>query len=102
MRRQLATQLQAPQGGSALDVEALRVPAQADYTLDITPQYGGYQPRAVPISVGTGDLARTLRLSVNALRCTAAGYRPTHTGVRESFDSGTKPPGWTVLRRKPG
>ena len=66
-----------------------------DYTLHIAPVEPGYQPVDKTITVGVADLIQDAAPDV-AVACVAAGYRATHVGATQSFDTKKVPAGWKV------
>lgn len=77
---------------------AIRVPADADYTLHIAPAYPGYLAADQQATVGTTDTTVDATLAVNEASCTAPGYAWKH-GVVEPFTgwTGSTPNnGWTI------
>ena len=60
---------------------SITVPAQATYTLDVTPAYPGYTPAAETVTVRTGNTTKNVKARIDRKTCDAAGYdRPTHPG----------------------
>ncbi|WP_432181361.1 carboxypeptidase regulatory-like domain-containing protein [Streptomyces sp. NBC_00063] len=72
------------------------LPEDADYTLRAKPVYPGYQESERKVTVAGRDIKADLPVKVDADKCYAPGYGPTDHGVREGFESGVKPDGWTV------
>ncbi|MFC1407277.1 MULTISPECIES: carboxypeptidase regulatory-like domain-containing protein [Streptacidiphilus] len=72
------------------------VPVNADYTLDFTPYYRGYQSTTSTISAGTSSLTDDVQLPIDTAACTAAGYQLNHHGLFQSFDDKAVPDGWSV------
>ncbi|MGX1668143.1 carboxypeptidase regulatory-like domain-containing protein [Streptomyces sp. NPDC055400] len=72
------------------------LPEGADYTLRADPVYPGYQAAEQKVTVGSRDVDTDLDLKVDAAKCFAPGYGPTDHGMREGFESGATPDGWSV------
>ncbi|GAA1029692.1 hypothetical protein GCM10009557_19100 [Virgisporangium ochraceum] len=78
----------------------LTVPGNATYQVTATAVYPGYTASTVEVVVGTTPVTRDIELTV-AADCNAPGYsRPTY--LSESFDAGTLPAGWSVVKRNAG
>lgn len=75
----------------------IALPADASYSLRVTPQYAGYQPTVAAVDLDGDGVRRDVTLAVDAERCTAAGYDWTYPGAFSDFEGGTKPEGWTVV-----
>jgi subtilisin family serine protease/N-acetylneuraminic acid mutarotase len=76
----------------------LQLPANAEHTLTVEPQYPGYLDLTETIVVGSGNLVRDLTMFVDTNACTTApGYQFGSSGVFETFESGSLPAGWTIV-----
>ncbi|MEV6702638.1 carboxypeptidase regulatory-like domain-containing protein [Streptomyces sp. NPDC051453] len=74
----------------------VELPEGADYTLHAAPVYPGYQEADRKVTLGSRDVHTDLDLKADATKCYAPGYGPTDHGLREGFESGATPDGWTV------
>jgi N-acetylneuraminic acid mutarotase len=75
----------------------LTVPDGADYTLNVTPLYPGYQPAQATVTANGTDAVRDFSVTIDASACAAPGYGEQLNGLRTSFDDQTTPDGWTVV-----
>lgn len=88
---------------------SLELPVGADYTLEVTAQYPGYETTTVVVSpeaassngsrgMGqrTPQVVQDIEILVDAESCVAPGYTHQSEGVVESFDGTETPEGWTV------
>ncbi|MGH2686816.1 MAG: S8 family serine peptidase, partial [Actinomycetota bacterium] len=75
---------------------SIEVPDGAAYEIRVAAEYPGYRASTEAISLD-GDTALDWRLEVDPATCTAPGYR-RGDGLRETFDSGAAPVGWSVVK----
>ncbi|WP_197701589.1 S8 family serine peptidase [Micromonospora echinospora] len=77
---------------------SLNLPSGTSYRVQVTAQYAGYDPKTVALDLTAGgNVTLDVTLEVN-LGCNAPGYRLVYEPVlRESFDTGKVPDGWTVV-----
>ncbi|MEV0842605.1 kelch repeat-containing protein [Actinocatenispora sera] len=73
------------------------LPAGAHYRLTVTPEYAGYEPTSVTVSVGSRGVRRDVAVPVDQNRCTAAGYGFAYHGTGATFDGTDTPAGWQVV-----
>jgi N-acetylneuraminic acid mutarotase len=75
----------------------LDLPQPGSYSVHVEPIVPGYQTRNLAVQVGTHGLTRDVAVSIDRTVCSpAAGYQTDIAGIRQSFDAGSLPPGWTV------
>ena len=53
---------------------SITVPAQASYTLDVTPAYSGYKTATPTVKVGNSDTSRNVKVTIDRDTCDAPGY----------------------------
>ncbi|MFE4960532.1 S8 family serine peptidase [Streptomyces sp. NPDC056653] len=70
------------------------LPQTAEHTLHVEAVSTGYQDKSVQVPF-TGDGAQDVALAITPDRCEAPGYGVK--GLHETFDSGNKPAGWSVV-----
>ncbi|MEU3979067.1 carboxypeptidase regulatory-like domain-containing protein [Streptomyces sp. NPDC026672] len=76
----------------------LSLPKGADYTLDVSAELPGYEPRAERISVHDRSVTADAALTADPDAATAVGYRQALGDRTETFDSSTAAPaGWSVV-----
>jgi N-acetylneuraminic acid mutarotase len=75
---------------------SLQLPQGTDYTIHVTPVYGGYEAATKKITVGDATVNVALPVAVDATSCTAPGYVMHYHGNQQPFDGNTAPAGWTV------
>jgi N-acetylneuraminic acid mutarotase len=59
------------------------------YTLTVTPLYPGYNTATASVHIGTADVTKNLKVTVNQTTCSAPGYAFKLNGTTEGFT------GWT-------
>src|SRR6266536_3955635 len=74
----------------------------ATYTLHVKVNYPGYVPVDQTVQVGTTDVVKDITVPVDTTARTAPGYATRYYGLGETFNSGTTPPGWSVVNNAPG
>ena len=75
---------------------SISVPAQATYTLHVTPVYPGYAARTVSVQVAGGNTTGNISLAISG-GCTAPGYSYNGAGTQFTGWAGTVPQdGWSV------
>ena len=79
----------------------LSVPQDAEYTLTVSAVSNGYSAREEHVTVGTADVTRDSRLTVD-LGCAAPGYQAKYSGTTQTFSAKSAPTGWTVSNVDPG
>jgi hypothetical protein len=84
------------QSDPATGAYSVELPGNTVYRMTLTSP--GYLPTQVSVSVGDGDTTFDPALPVDAVACTAPGYRTAYEQVAlsETFDATTAPVGWTV------
>ena len=79
---------------------SITIAADTTYTLDVAPVYPGYAPVTDTLKIGTKDVTKNIKVSVNTAACDAPGYAYTYDGAGTQFTgwTGTKPQdGWTTV-----
>ena len=75
---------------------SVSLPAGSTWGVHIEAIQPGYQPADLSVPVAGHDVTRDVALTVEPVSCVAPGYHLAYSGTHETFDSGTKPAGWTV------
>ncbi len=77
---------------------SVTLPQGATYQVQVTPLYPGYATKNVPVTIGTGDQVKNLRISAGKATCDAPGYAWSYTGAHQEFTGwgATPQDGWTV------
>ncbi|MEP6799327.1 MAG: carboxypeptidase regulatory-like domain-containing protein, partial [Lapillicoccus sp.] len=57
----------------------------------------GYLTTDVSLTIGTKDVVKDAAMLVDPNTCLAPGYTTNYSGLRETFDTTTKPAGWTIV-----
>jgi hypothetical protein len=76
---------------------SVTLPQNATYQLQVTPVYPGYQAKSLPVTLGTQNLSRNIKVDIDVATCTAPGYG--WDGSTETFTGwagATAQDGWTV------
>ena len=76
-------------------VYSVALPEQADYTMDVTPDYPGYTPFATTVVLGTSELQRNVSVTADPTQCTAPGYAYPAQANFGGWTAGPKY-GWTT------
>ncbi|HYJ66727.1 MAG TPA: S8 family serine peptidase [Nocardioidaceae bacterium] len=74
---------------------SIEVPDDATYEIRVAAEYPGYRSLTEAITLD-GDASHDWRLDVDSATCTAPGYR-RGDGLRENFETGAMPDGWSVV-----
>ena len=75
---------------------SVSLPSNATYTLTVEPQYAGYTPLALDVTIGDSDATQDFAPEVDSATCTAVGYQLNTEGVTEDFNAAALPDGWTI------
>ncbi|GAB4581152.1 MAG: hypothetical protein Fur0022_38990 [Anaerolineales bacterium] len=67
---------------------------EGTYTFEVLAWHSGYLPQRMDVEVA-GNQRVEIALHVEPMLCNAPGY--VFNGTRESFETGSLPPGWTVV-----
>lgn len=79
----------------------LAVLPDTEYTVHVVAQDPGYTEAKDTVDVASGDVAKDVDLAVDALACTALGYRAERSGTTQTFDAANVPTGWRVANSDP-